>query len=314
MLGTRSSRWHVRVSRARTCNRLPSLGSPDVKGCVQRFPDPAERSSPVLALIGASTGAAGRDRDVDALSRGTTPRGDLPFAWSRRPPKARFVGVHPLRVRTPIGTRRMHAVSFLVALTGRNCGVVGTDARRFEGNGTHRDDFPRTFRVTPAAVGGYTGWLDVNGNSVGALVERLLPARNIDDLVAKAKQLFESELTADPKGALDHRSLDLVVLAPWNLRRQGKAAIRSVCFRAVDDAMSGTIKDFAHVCTGDDSSIVAVSPELDQIPQDLPLDRLKALAIRLIRKGIDAAGPHPFFAGITSCGGEPHLVWYSQPR
>lgn len=212
-------------------------------------------------------------------------------------------------------------MSVLVALTGSDASVVATDSRRIGHDGTFRDDFPKTFRLSSASiVGGHTGLLEFSGRSIPEWLETLplLSLATLDDVAREAKLLFEAEMStiSDCEVGFQHRLSDIVLVGHDDLGDKRRSVlIRAIVLRpdAASNRVLGEVREFTGFCaTGDDDAKNAVLSRISAMrpaPHALPKKRLAVAARNLIALGVRSAGMSPNFPGVNSCGGPASIVF-----
>lgn len=212
-------------------------------------------------------------------------------------------------------------MSVLIALTGSDASIVATDSRRIESDGTVRDDFPKTFRLSKALiVGGHTGLLAFSRRSVPEWLETLpLPSiATLDNVARDAKLLFEAEMSgiSNSEVGFQHRRCDIVLVGHANLgEKRGLVLIRAIVLRpdTASNRVLGEVREFSGYCaTGDDDAMNAVLSRIRAMrpaPHALPKKRLAAAARDLIALGVRKAGMSPNSPGVNSCGGRARIVF-----
>jgi hypothetical protein len=211
-------------------------------------------------------------------------------------------------------------MSVLVALTGSDASLVATDSRRIGPDGTFRDDFRKTFRLSSASiVGGHTGLLEFSGRSIPEWLETLplVSLTTLDDVARQAKLMFEAEMSSISacEVAFQHRLSDVVLVGYYDLgRRRSPVLIRAIVMRpdTASNRVLGEVREFAGFCaTGDDDAKNAVLSGVSAMrpaPHALPKKRLAVAARNLIALGVRSAGMSPNFPGVNSCGGPASIV------
>ena len=203
-------------------------------------------------------------------------------------------------------------MSILVALTGGGCGVVATDQIRTEDDGSQRFDFPKVIRLPNRVLAGFAGLLEVDGKPVSLSLAELAgrDSKTIGDLAVRCREFFCRAIERHPKGELEHRRLDIELLGPERVGGLRPVTIRAITFRAKQGRVHGEVETFRHACAGDESAHRAIERDVAQFPDGGAPQELRAAADALIRKGIDAAGPHEWFPEKKSCGGEPVVLGF----
>jgi hypothetical protein len=212
-------------------------------------------------------------------------------------------------------------MSVLVALTGCDSSLVATDSRRVESDGTIRDDYPKTFRLSGVlSIGGHTGLLEFSGRTVPDWLHTLplSSMTSLDALVADAKALFESQMgsIAKQEVSFSNRRADIVLVGHAGLRqRKSPVLIRALVLRPdhTTRRVLGEVRSFTGYCaTGDDSAMNAVLAQIRALQPSthvLPRKRLNAAAKMLIDLGVRRAGSHSAFPTVPSCGGPCNLIF-----
>jgi hypothetical protein len=210
-------------------------------------------------------------------------------------------------------------MSLIVALLGKNCGVVASDSIKVSPQGDVSFDFDKTFSLQrPLMIGAHVGLLEFAGAKIAdhvygiAAESKLGSIREVADRIALEliKKLNLSEI------AFENRKVELLTLSRKKFR-SGRYEIRPIDLSpnsntGVIDYIPGLYHSagaLAH--SGDDQARVHVKEFLDRIRDKIPamkMAQLKQISLDAITYGIERCGKHPRFPDVPACGGPPCAI------
>jgi len=210
-------------------------------------------------------------------------------------------------------------MSLIVAILGKNCGVVASDSIMVSPQGDTSFDFDKTFSIQrPLMIAAHVGLLEFKGLKIADHVREITVKlkfenfRNAADQIALGliERLNFSEIT------FESRKVELLILGRKKFR-SGRYEIRSIDLRpnfntGIIDYIPGFYHgDGALAHSGDDQAREYVKEFLNRIRDKIPAmktDQLKQTVVDAITLGIERCGRHPRFSAVPACGGHPFAI------
>ncbi|MBX3226362.1 MAG: hypothetical protein KIT84_44575 [Labilithrix sp.] len=205
-------------------------------------------------------------------------------------------------------------MTIIVAVHGAEGIAVGSDQRRFEIDGSHRDDYPKAFRLTKDLLIAHAGLLEIGGVKLETLIRSAGPA-STDANVQSAARLAADAIIERLRASDHQEAIEVLLIGRATSTARGLGELRAFRIERVLDRYEVQTPPGIESWTGPEMRALGDGPARAAVAKlagtmNFKQMKQKDLNLRvseLIREGIRASGPHQHFPHEKTCGGAPHV-------